>query len=175
MAARRRKKSRKSKRSAARKPVRSARKQAARPKHKKAARPKHKKAAARKRTPAKRRPAQRKPRANPSRKRRAPARKAGAVEARPAARERLAAGVPVEVGVVVHWFPRASAAVVALSHPVHVGDTIHVRGHSTDFVQQVASLTLEGAPVGEGAPPQTLGVRLEARARPGDRVYRISW
>jgi putative protease len=165
MAARRRKgRSRKSKRSAARKPARPARKQAARPKRKKAA--------ARKRAAAKRRPG---PRAGPSRKRRTPARAAGAAEARPAAQERLAAGVPVEVGVVVHWFPRASAAVVALSHPIHVGDTIHVRGHSTDFVQQVASLALEGVPVREGAPPQTLGVRLEACARPGDRVYRVSW
>jgi hypothetical protein len=83
--------------------------------------------------------------------------------------------VPVEVGVVLHWFPQASAAVVALSHPIHVGDTIHVRGHSTDFVQQVASLALDGKPVREGAPSQSLGVRLAARARPGDRVYRVSW
>jgi hypothetical protein len=173
MAARRRKgRSRKSKRSAARKPARAARKQAARPAPK-AARPKQKKPAARKRAPAKRRPSR--ARASPSRKQRAPARAAGEAEARPAARERLAAGVPVEVGVVVHWFPRASAAVVALSHPIHVGDTIHVRGHSTDFVQQVASLALDGAPVREGAPPQALGVRLDARARPGDRVYRVSW
>jgi putative protease len=85
------------------------------------------------------------------------------------------AGVPVEIGVVVHWFPRAAAAVVALSRPLHVGDTIHVRGQTTDFVQQVASLALDGAPVREGAPAQALGVRLEARARPGDRVYRVSW
>ena len=134
----------------------------------KAARSKRKKAATRKRAPARRKPW-------PSRKRRAPARAASAAEARPGARERLAAGVPVEVGVVVHWFPRASAAVVALSHRIRVGDTIHVRGRSTDFVQQVASLALEGAPVREGAPPQALGVRLEARARPGDRVYRVAW
>jgi hypothetical protein len=165
MAARRRKgRGRKS----ARKPARSLRK--------KASRPKRKKAAARKRAPAKRRPARaRKPRPSPSRKRGTPARAARVAEARPTARERLAAGVPVEIGVVLHWFPRVSAAVVALSHPLHVGDTIHVRGHSTDFVQQVASLALDGAPVPEGAPPQALGVRLEARARPGDRVYRVSW
>jgi hypothetical protein len=165
MAARRRKgRGRKS----ARKPARSTRKQGSRPGRKPTA--------ARKRAPAKRGQAHaRRPRSSPSRERRTPARAAGAAQARPGARERLAAGVPVEVGVVLHWFPRASAAVVALSRPIHVGDTIHVRGHSTDFVQQVASLALDGAPVGEGVPPQALGVRLEARARPGDRVYRVSW
>ena len=66
-------------------------------------------------------------------------------------------------------------ATLDIKGPTVVGDTIHVRGHSTDFVQQVASLALDGAPVREGAPPQALGVRLEARARPGDRVYRVSW
>jgi hypothetical protein len=77
--------------------------------------------------------------------------------------------------VLVHYYPRAAAGVVTLSRPIRVGDTIHVRGHTTDFVQQVASLALDGAPVGEGAPPQSLGLALERRARPGDRVYRVSW
>ena len=89
--------------------------------------------------------------------------------------QRLVAGVPVEVGVVVHYFPRAAAAVVALSRPIRLGDTIHIRGHTTDFVQQVSGLALDGAPVSHGAPAQSLGVRVVARARPGDRVYRVSW
>jgi len=83
--------------------------------------------------------------------------------------------VPVEVGVVEHYFGRAGAAVVALSRPIHVGDTIHVRGQTTDFVQQVTGLALDGAAVREGAASQSLGLRLDARARPGDRVYRVSW
>jgi hypothetical protein len=94
---------------------------------------------------------------------------------RPATRERLAAGVPVEVGVVAHWYPRASAALVALSHPIHVGDILHVRGPSTDFVQPVESLQRDGRTVEAGAATETLGVRFVARARPGDRVYRVSW
>jgi len=111
--------------------------------------------------------------------RRKPARRPGAStagQAQPRAGPlRLVAGVPVEVGVVEHYFGRAGAAVVALSRPIRVGDTIHVRGQTTDFVQQVSRLALDGAPVREGTPPQSLGLRLEARARPGDRVYRISW
>jgi hypothetical protein len=77
--------------------------------------------------------------------------------------------------VVTHWFPRASAAVVCLSHPIHRGDTIHVRGQHTDFVQQVESLALDGESVGEGLPSQEVGLRVEARVRRGDRVYRVSW
>ena len=85
------------------------------------------------------------------------------------------AGAPIEVGVVLHYFPRAAAAVVALSRPIHRGDTIHVRGQTTDFVQPVLELALEGASVTEGTPPQEIGVRLAQRARAGDRVFRVSW
>jgi hypothetical protein len=145
---------------------------------------------ARKRAPAKRKTAATRKRPATRTKTRAVARKKAAAgtrrrtaakrsparprrEAKP--RERLAAGVPVEVGVVTHWFPRASAAVVRLSHPIHRGDTIHVRGQHTDFVQQVESLALDGEAVGEGLPSQEVGLRVEARVRRGDRVYRVSW
>ena len=143
--------------------VRRARAKASRPKRTKAAaaraRPKKKPAPARTRpTP--------KPRSRPARAAAAP---------RVAAQPPLVAGAPIEVGVVLHYYPRAAAGVVALSRPIHRGDTIHVRGQTTDFVQAVQELALEGAPVSEGMPPQEVGVRLAQRARAGDRVYRVSW
>jgi putative protease len=92
-----------------------------------------------------------------------------------AAERGLVSGAALEVGVVSHYFSRAGAAVVALSRPIHHGDTIHVRGATTDFVQAVDGIALEGAAVREGVPPQSVGLRLEQRARTGDRVYRVSW
>jgi putative protease len=118
-------------------------------------------AAGRKRTQRKKRPATR--RARP------------AAPARTAVAPHLVAGAPVEVGVVLHYYPRPGAGVVALSRPIHRGDTIHVRGQTTDFVQTVEELALDGASVAEGAPPQQVGVRLAQRARAGDRVFRVSW
>ena len=61
------------------------------------------------------------------------------------------------------------------SQIVIVSGTIHVRGQTTDFVQTVDELALDGASVAEGAPPQQIGVRLAQRARAGDRVFRVSW
>jgi len=88
---------------------------------------------------------------------------------------RLVAGATLEVGVVLHYYPRASAAVVALSRPIHCGDQIYIRGHTTDFVQAVTGLALNGAAVAAATPPQQVGVQLEGRARAGDRVFRVSW
>jgi hypothetical protein len=143
--------SRKGRKTARRKPV--ARKRAAKPK---AAAPRRKKPAAARARPRRPRP-------------RAPAAPALAGE------RRLVAGAALEVGVVLHYYPRASAAVVSLSRPIHRGDRIYVRGHTTDFVQSVVGLALDGSAVAQAAPPQQVGLQLEQRARVGDRVFRVSW
>ena len=139
------------------------RSRAAKPKAK--ARPRPKRAA--------RKPA-RAPRPRPKPKTKTP-RAAPAPTERAAPTQRLVTGAPIEVGVVLHYYPRAAAAVIALSRPIHRGDTIHVRGQTTDFVQPVRELALDGASVSEGTPQQQIGVRFEQRARVGDRVFRVSW
>ena len=137
--------------------------------------------AARKRARPKRKPIRRaRPKPKPARTGRArvqPRRVARPERPRaPASHDRrLVAGSALEVGVVLHYYPRAGAAVVELSRPIHRGDQIYVRGHTTDFVQAVTGLALDGAAVAAGAPPQQVGLRLEQRARAGDRVYRVSW
>jgi hypothetical protein len=157
---------------------RKSRKTARRPKAKrKTARAKRpapaKRSARTRKPPARPRP---RPRAKPKPNRRVAAQRPAAPPAeRAAAPARLVTGAPIEVGVVLHYYPRAAAAVVALSRPIHRGDTIHVRGQTTDFVQPVRELALDGASVAEGAPEQQIGVRFDQRARAGDRVYRVSW
>ena len=88
---------------------------------------------------------------------------------------RLVAGAALEVGIVLHYYPRAGAAVVSLSRPIHRGDQIYLRGSTTDFVQAVTGLALDGSAVSAATPPQEVGLQLEQRARPGDRVFRVSW
>jgi hypothetical protein len=135
------------------------------------------KPAARRARSATARPKRKQPAAPRARSERKPS--AAAPKAQPASRgnaaPHLVAGAPIEVGVVLHYYPRAAAAVLALSRPIHRGDTIHVRGHTTDFVQAVLELALDDSPVAAGEPRQEVGVRMEQRARPGDRVFRVSW
>ena len=154
---------------------RKSRKPARRPKPKRS-RPARPKARARPKAKARPRPkrAARKP-ARAPRPRPKPKAASAAPAERAAPPQRLVTGAPIEVGVVLHYYPRAAAAVVALSRPIHRGDTIHVRGQTTDFVQPVLELALDGASVSEGAPQQQIGVRVAQRARVGDRVFRVAW
>lgn len=97
---------------------------------------------------------------------------AGGAGAEPAA-GRVAASRPVAVGRVRHYFPRAGAAVVTLSDELRLGDWVHIYGEHSDFVQRVSSLARDGEPVRRGGPGQEIGLALEERARPGDRVFRM--
>ena len=80
------------------------------------------------------------------------------------------ASAPQRVGSVTNFFPHASAAQVALDAPLAVGDRLHVRGATSDFLMPVTSLRVGGASVPRvDAGAATLGV--PERARPGDVLY----
>ena len=67
-----------------------------------------------------------------------------AVTAEEADGAKVAAGVPTRIGVVTHYFGRVGAGVIALdSGELRVGDTIHVRGHTTDFYQRVNRIEID--------------------------------
>jgi|YelNatPaOPRAMG01_1025707.scaffolds.fasta_scaffold177276_3 putative protease len=77
------------------------------------------------------------------------------------------------VGVVTHYFGRIEVAAVRLSGRLRVGDWIHILGRTTDFEQRVSSMEIEHRPVTEALPGQEIGLKVEERAREGDRVYRF--
>jgi hypothetical protein len=97
----------------------------------------------------------------------------GAREATPtAAALAVLASVPVRAGVVRHAFARAGAALIALEAPLAVGDRIHVRGVNSDFLAEVTSLRVGGAPVARAGAGEA-SLALPSRARAGDIVYAL--
>lgn len=78
-----------------------------------------------------------------------------------------------EIGVITHFFPHVKAAVIKLSKkPLKVGDSIYIKGHTTDFKQPVKSLQFNHAPIQEAKAGQEVGVKVKARVRIGDVVYK---
>jgi len=75
---------------------------------------------------------------------------------------------------VTHYYSHVSVAIVRLeSGMLRVGDTIHIRGHTTDFSQRVQSLEVGHAPVAEVGPNDDFGLKVVAHAREGDVVYKV--
>jgi hypothetical protein len=92
-------------------------------------------------------------------------------EARPPhAALRVVSSAPALIARVLHYYGRAGAASLALEGALALGDWIHVRGATSDFVQRVASLRAGGR-AAQRAESGEVSVQLAERARPGDRVF----
>lgn len=121
--------------------------------------------------------ARKKPAKKPTRKRaarksvkRASTKKA----ARKAPGPKVVSGEEVQTGKVSHYFPHVKAgAVIIDSGTLAVGDTIHIKGHTTDFKQRVKSLQIDRVPIQQASKGDEIGILVKARVRINDKVYKV--
>jgi translation elongation factor EF-1alpha len=78
------------------------------------------------------------------------------------------------IGVVTHYFSHLSVAAVNLTAPLAVGDRIHIRGHTTDLVQDVASMQVDHANVEQAAPGDDVALKVDDHVRDHDQIFRES-
>ena len=82
--------------------------------------------------------------------------------------------MPEKVGLVTHYYPHVDACVVAIeTGDLRVGDTIHIRGHTTDFYQRIDRIEVEHKAVATAYAGQAVGVHVSQRVREHDAVYRL--
>ena len=87
----------------------------------------------------------------------------------------VAAKIPERIGRVTHYYGHANAAIIAIENgELRRGDTIHVRGHTTDFYQRVERIECEHLEVESAWVGQQVGVEISQRVREGDDVVRVS-
>jgi hypothetical protein len=79
-----------------------------------------------------------------------------------------------KIGEVTHYFPHVkAAAVMILKDSLKVGDKIYIKGHTTDFKENINSIQLDRVPIEEGRKGQEIGLLVKSRVRIGDSVYRL--
>ncbi len=80
-----------------------------------------------------------------------------------------------EIGIITHYFSKINVGVLELSTgELHVGDTIHIKGHTTDFYQNVESMQVEHNPVDVAKKGEPVGIKVESPVRENDVVYKVS-
>ena len=77
------------------------------------------------------------------------------------------------IGVVTHYFPQVKAGVIKLKAPLSLGDTVRIKGHTTDFTQVVNSLQIDRQPITTAKRGQEIGLLIDYRVRRKDTVYKI--
>jgi len=75
------------------------------------------------------------------------------------------------VGMVTHYFPKVNAAVIKLKTPLKVGVTVKIKGHTTDFLQNVTSIQVNHVVVQSAKKGQEIGLLVNSRVRQHDTVY----
>ncbi|HLB13075.1 MAG TPA: translation elongation factor-like protein [Dehalococcoidia bacterium] len=79
-----------------------------------------------------------------------------------------------EIGRVTHYFSHLNVAALDLSEPISLGDTIHFKGHTTDFTQTVEHLQIEHKDVQEAVPGDDVALQVREHVREHDRVYKLA-
>jgi translation elongation factor EF-1alpha len=79
-----------------------------------------------------------------------------------------------EIGHITHYFSKIGVAVIEITAgSLKVGETIHVKGHTSDFTQAVASLQQEHQAIPEAKKGASVGLKVKDPVREGDRVFKV--
>ena len=79
-----------------------------------------------------------------------------------------------KVGVVKDYFAKISVAGIDITGKLKAGDTIHIKGHTTDFEQVVESMQVEHEQVEEAKAGDAIGIKVIDRCRGGDTVFKVT-
>ncbi len=78
-----------------------------------------------------------------------------------------------EIGEISTYFTHVGVAAIKLSGKLKVGDKIHVKGHTTDFEQEVESMQIENEKVAQAKKGDHIGIKIEEKVRPHDKVFLV--
>ncbi|MCD6496582.1 MAG: translation elongation factor-like protein [Candidatus Aenigmarchaeota archaeon] len=77
----------------------------------------------------------------------------------------------VLIGKIAHYFSKIGVAVIELSAPLSLGDTISIEGPTTSYKQKVESMQIEHKPITEAEAGQSVGMKVDEKVREGDQVF----
>ena len=79
-----------------------------------------------------------------------------------------------KIGHITHYFGHVGVGAIQLTDgDLAVGDTIHVKGHTSNFTQVVESMQIEHASVSQATRGQNAGTKLNEHVREHDTVFKV--
>jgi putative protease len=81
----------------------------------------------------------------------------------------------VEVGTVNKYFDKIGVGMVQVTQgELAVGDTIHIKGKSTDLTATISSMQVQRQPVQTAKPGDEAGIKLDSKVRQNDKVFKVT-
>ena len=77
------------------------------------------------------------------------------------------------VGRVRNYYKKIHVASIEVTDSLRVGDLLHIKGHFTDFDQEIYSIEVKHIQVREAAKGQIAGIKVDNYVRKNDFIYKI--
>lgn len=78
------------------------------------------------------------------------------------------------IGTITHYYSHLGVAVIQINKgTLRTGNTIHVKGHTTDFTETVESMEFEHQHIDQASAGQSVGLKVRDHAREHDIVYLV--
>ena len=79
-----------------------------------------------------------------------------------------------QIGRISHYFGKVQVAAIELTDgSLAVGDTIHIKGHTTDLTEHIKSIQIEHDQVQAAKKGDSIGVKVSDHVREHDLVYKV--
>lgn len=80
-----------------------------------------------------------------------------------------------KIGVISHYFGKISVAGIEIEKgKLETGDTIHIKGHTTNFTQIIKSMQIDLQIVDVAKKGDSIGIKVSERVREHDQVYKVA-
>ncbi len=79
----------------------------------------------------------------------------------------------VEIGKVSDFFAKPVVAGIQLAASLKAGDTIHIKGYTTDMTMTIESMQINNVNVKEAKAGDAVGIKVTDRVRKGDTIYKV--
>ncbi len=79
-----------------------------------------------------------------------------------------------QIGTISHYFGKLEVAAIELTEgSLTVGDSIHIKGHTTDLREKVDSIQIEHDQVQSAKKGESIGIKITDHVREHDLVYKV--
>ena len=80
-----------------------------------------------------------------------------------------------KIGYVSKYFGQISVAAIEITEgKLSVGETIHIKGHTTDMNVDVGSIQVEHESVDSAIKGDSIGLKVSGKVRRKDKVFKLS-
>lgn len=77
------------------------------------------------------------------------------------------------IGEVTHYYGNLGVAIIKFTKAVKTGESVHLKGTTTDFTQKIDSMQFDHKDIGEAEKGQEVGIKVDDKVREGDQVFEV--